>query len=90
MHDTDLVLDGNAAAGALSEVFTAEATSALVTCASCGARGAIGTVALYAHAPGMVLRCPTCTGVLLRLAEIRGQIVADFGGVRQLLFVPAD
>jgi hypothetical protein len=33
----DLRLDGNAAAGLLSEVFTHEATAAAVRCASCGA-----------------------------------------------------
>ena len=32
-------LDGNAAAGLLAEVFTMEATTAVVTCAGCGGPG---------------------------------------------------
>jgi hypothetical protein len=35
-------LDGNAAAGLLAEVFTVEATTAVVTCAGCGASGPLG------------------------------------------------
>jgi len=56
MDETDLRLDGNAAAGLLSEVFAIEATSAVLKCASCGAMGAVGAVHAYMDGPGMVLR----------------------------------
>jgi hypothetical protein len=79
-------LYGNAAAGVLAEVFTAEATSAEVTCAGCGARGAIGTVLVYEGGPGTVLRCPACDAVLMRFARVRGRLVADLRGARLLSF----
>ena len=84
MHDDDLRLDGNAAAGLLSELFSVEATEALLTCAHCGARGAVGAVHVYARGPGTVLRCPSCTQVLIRIARVRGRLVADLRGVARL------
>ena len=76
----DLMLDGNSAAGLLSEVFTAEATTAVATCASCGASGALGAAHVYAHGPGLVVRCPGCSAVLMRFARIRGRVLADLRG----------
>ena len=76
----DLRLDGNAAAGLLSEVFTAEATTAVAACASCGAEGALGAAHVYANAPGLVVRCPGCSAVLMRFARIRDRVVADLRG----------
>jgi hypothetical protein len=84
--DSELRLDGNAAAGLLSEVFTAEATTAVVRCASCGATGAVGAVEVYAQGPGTVLRCPGCSAVLMRFARIRGRVVADLRGTGALTF----
>ena len=82
----DLRLDGNAAGGLLSEVFTHEATAAIVRCASCGAEGAVATVQVYSQAPGVVLRCPGCEEVIMRFARIRGQLVADLRGVARMTF----
>ena len=76
----DLHLDGNAAAGLLAEVFTLDATSAIVRCAGCGHTDPIGATIVYAHAPGVVLRCRGCSGVLMRFAEIRDRIVVDLRG----------
>jgi ribosomal protein S27E len=85
MDDTDLMLDGNAAAGLLSELFVFETTAAMVTCASCGARGPVGATHVYDdRGPGMVLRCPHCSAMLLRAARIRGRMVADLRGVARL------
>ncbi len=84
MAVADLHLDGNAVAGMLSEVFSVEATTAVVTCATCGATGAVGAVMVYSHAPGVVLRCPECTQVLMRFTRIRSRMVADFGGISRL------
>jgi hypothetical protein len=84
----ELRLDGNAAAGLLSEVFTPEATAAAVRCASCGNEGAVGEAAVYANAPGLVVRCTACAGVIMRFARIRGRLVADLRGVARLMFSP--
>ena len=84
MHDTDLRLDGNAVAGLLAEVFTLEATTALVRCAGCGHEDAVGATTVYANAPGVVVRCRGCAGVLMRFAEIRDTVMVDLRGVALL------
>jgi hypothetical protein len=68
MTDDDLgfVLDGNAAAGALREVFAADITTAQIQCDTCGWGGAVGTLRYYAAPMGVVLRCTNCTAILLR------------------------
>jgi DNA-directed RNA polymerase subunit RPC12/RpoP len=85
MQEQDLRLDGNAAAGILSEVFTAEMTSATGTCAHCGASNALGTVQLYTQAPGTVLRCPNCTALLMCMVRMpEGGFVVDLSGLRRI------
>ena len=69
MDGQDLRLDGNAEAGLLREIFTFELTSARGRCDNCGAIAEVGAVTVYAHAPGVVLRCPKCEAVLLRVAR---------------------
>ena len=86
MNDAELRLDGNAAAGLLSEVFAAEMTAAIGTCAHCGATNAIGAVWVYAHAPGTVLRCPDCTEVLMTIVRAHERLHVDVAGVRRLQF----
>ena len=84
IHDNELRLDGNAVAGLLSELFATEPTMVMLTCASCGAERALGAAHAYTRGPGTVLRCPSCTEVLLRVAEIRGRLMADMRGVSRL------
>ena len=45
---SDLVLDGNAAAGLLEEIFVPEITSAQVECEACGHIAAVASLRLYA------------------------------------------
>ena len=40
-NDLDFVMDGNAAAGALREVFAVDVTSAHIQCDTCGSVGAV-------------------------------------------------
>ena len=87
MEDADLRLDGNAAAGLLGEVFAAEMTSALGTCDGCGATNALGSVQLYAHAPGSVLRCPSCTAMLMCIVRLPDGLVVDLSGLRRIRMV---
>jgi hypothetical protein len=88
MDEHDLRLDGNAAAGALGEVFALEITAARGTCASCGATAELGAVVVYAHAPGTVLRCPACAAVLVRLVRGPDRVWLDARGVSCLELVP--
>ena len=75
-------LDGNAAAGDLSEVFALEATAATAVCAGCGASGAVAEAMVYDAGMGTVLRCPSCDAVLLRVAHLRDEVVIEMRGVR--------
>ena len=77
-------LDGNAAGGMLTEVFAADVTSAMCTCDHCGATGAVAAAEAYMRGPGLVLRCPQCENVLLRIVRIRERLLLDTGGVRTL------
>jgi Family of unknown function (DUF6510) len=85
MDDADLRLDGNAAAGLLQEVFAAEMTTAMCTCASCGADNVLGATHLYLQAPGAVLRCPSCTAVVMCVVRFPdGGLVVDLSGLRRI------
>lgn len=85
----EMRLDGNALAGLLSEMFAVEMTTAVVSCAHCGATGVVAAEQVYVQAPGVVVRCPGCTGVIMRFAQIRGRLVADMHGVSRVeLSVP--
>jgi hypothetical protein len=77
-------LDGNALAGALDQ-FVSDLTSAQCMCAGCGSSGPLAAALLYTKAPGMVLRCPTCTAVLLCLTDQGDRQVLTIDGVRHLV-----
>jgi hypothetical protein len=79
MQEPD-VLDGNVAAGVLADVFRADATTAIVTCASCGAAGPLAAGVVYVSEMGLVIRCRQCSEVLLRCAQIRERLVLDMRG----------
>ena len=80
-------LDGNAAGGGLSDLFAVDLTAARSRFASCGMTSMLGAHHLYADAPAMVVRCPTCTGVVLRFASQDGRMLLDLRGA-ELLTVP--
>ena len=79
----ELMLDGNAIAGFLQEVFAVEMTTAIGTCGGCGAAGPVGAVHLYRGA-GIVLRCPHCNNVLAKIVKNDSQVWIDFQGIRTL------
>jgi hypothetical protein len=84
-----LRLDGNAAAGILSEVFAADLTAARATCAGCGATRAVGALLVYAHGMGTVVRCPGCDGVVLRVARTPTRVWLDLTGARHIAIAAA-
>jgi Zn finger protein HypA/HybF involved in hydrogenase expression len=77
-------LDGNAIGGLLRDIFVMEMTGAQGTCASCGAVNEVGRVHVYVHAPGTVVRCPSCEAVLMRVVRGRGRYWIDLTGIRCL------
>jgi len=73
-------VDGNAAAGILSEVFASDLTTARAKCAGCGANGAVGLLLVYAHGMGTVMRCPECDSVVLRISRTPTHLWLDATG----------
>jgi hypothetical protein len=84
-----LRLDGNAAAGVLSEIFATEITAGRAKCAGCGSVQTIGALHVYSHGMGLVVRCPGCDGVILRVARTPTHIWLDARGAVSLV-VAAD
>ena len=77
-------LDGNAAAGELSRIFTMDITSAEGQCANCGARRRFAEAHVYMEGPGVVARCPVCEHVVLRCANTRQRVFLDVRGMTYL------
>jgi Zn finger protein HypA/HybF involved in hydrogenase expression len=81
MQTEEMRLDGNAAAGMLRELFVADVTSAVVTCRACGEIGPVGRLLEYGHAMGVILRCPTCESVMLRVVHGPDALRLDASGI---------
>jgi uncharacterized protein DUF6510 len=77
-------LDGNAIGGLLLEVFGVEMTTAKGVCASCGAAAEVATLVVYLQAPGTVVRCRGCGGVMVVIVDRRGVKCVDLRGVATL------
>jgi Zn finger protein HypA/HybF involved in hydrogenase expression len=80
----ELMLDGNAVAGILQEIFTAEMTASPTECANCGREGELGTLLAFTQAPGVVLRCPACESVMVRIVQTPDAIYLDARGTVHL------
>jgi len=81
-------LDGNAIAGTLAEMFAFNVTMAVTTCAHCQATRPMAEMRAYVRAPGIVLRCPSCDGVQLRLVQSSERTWLDLRGI-EVLQIPA-
>jgi hypothetical protein len=79
-------LDGNVAGGALAMIFGADVTAVPGRCGHCGVVNMVGAMRAYVQAPGMVLRCPACDGVVLRVVETPDSTYVDLRGVAYLRF----
>jgi hypothetical protein len=75
-----LMLDGNALAGLLQELFDAEMTVAPIECASCGHNGEMGGLWAFVESPGYILRCPDCQNIIMRIAVTPQQVFLDARG----------
>jgi hypothetical protein len=81
----DNYLDGNAAAGELSNIFTMDVTAAKGQCAHCGATKRFAEAHLYLQAPGIVARCAVCEHVILRFVKARERAFLDLSGMTRLI-----
>jgi Family of unknown function (DUF6510) len=79
-------LDGNAIGGVLEEIFGRDLTIALGICANCRAQHQVGGLHVY-RAAGVVVRCPDCDAVLMRIVEAPQRIWVDLQGISTLQVV---
>jgi hypothetical protein len=77
------MVDGNAVAGLLAEVFSVEMTTAIGTCGACGVAEPIGATHVFRGA-GAVLRCPHCHNALVAIVKNDERLWLAFLGLRGL------
>ena len=76
----ELMLDANATAGLLHEIFGVEMTASHTECANCGNEAEMGTLLAFTHGPGITLRCSTCEQVMIRIVQTPEAIHLDARG----------
>jgi hypothetical protein len=77
------MVDGNAVAGLLQDVFAVEMTTAIAMCDTCGATDAVGALHVFRGA-GIVMRCPHCENVLVTIATDNTRVWIGFAGLHTL------
>jgi len=87
MQTEEMRLDGNAAAGMLGELFASDVTTAIALCRGCGNTGPVGGMLEYGQAMGIVLRCPACETVMLRVVRTPRAFYLDVSGTA-ILSIP--
>lgn len=80
----DLTVDGSAIGGLLASALGRDMTGDEERCAHCGTTSIIATMRVYARGPGVVVRCPACTDVVLRIVETPGGLRIDASGATHL------
>lgn len=76
--------DGNAIAGLLTQVLAVDPTSILRTCQSCADRRPIADHRAY-HGAGIVLRCPSCEDVALRIGLGAERLTVELRGTFEIV-----
>ena len=79
-----MMLDANAAAGMLRDIFGAEMTAVPSQCAHCGNVAEVGSTHAWMEGPGVVLRCSICHEVVLRVVETPTDHYVDARGAMYL------
>jgi hypothetical protein len=90
MESDAMRVDGNAMAGVLGELFVREMTDARIACGGCGKVEPVGAEHAYTQAPGIVMRCCHCDGVLLVVSQAGRTSRVGLGGARWLEFAEDD
>lgn len=80
------MLDGNAVGGMLISLFGVEMTHIPGRCANCHKVSMVGALRAYTRGPGVVLRCPWCGQVVMRLVDRGDEILVDMRGAMLLRF----
>jgi len=82
----ELSVDGNAIAGLLATMFGREVTALEERCVHCGTISVVGTLRVYMRGPGIVVRCPACAEVVVRIVETPRGTMVDVSGATLLRF----
>ena len=80
----ETMLDGNAAAGMLHEIFGSDMTAVPSQCSHCGNVAEMGSTHAWMDGPGIVLRCSVCHGVVIRIVETPTARFVDARGAAYL------
>jgi hypothetical protein len=83
---SDLLLDGNVAAGLLQRIFIPDITLAKIRCASCDCVSGVGSLTLHASPMGAVLKCEDCESDLMRAVDTPRGLWLEITGARYLRF----
>jgi hypothetical protein len=78
--NTALMMDGNAVAGRLEDIFGRDMTTAVTRCAGCASQAEMGALMVFTRGPGVVLRCPTCEAIIARIVETTTALYLDARG----------
>ncbi|MDL9979826.1 DUF6510 family protein [Microbacterium sp. ASV49] len=78
------IVDGNAAAGMLSEVIDGDATTLIGTCAGCGAVAYIAEAVVELDDVAAIMRCRSCTHTLLTVLRAPEGVRIVFGTLGEL------
>jgi len=79
--NTALMVDGNAIAGELEQIFGHDMTMAVARCAGCASDSKMATLMAFVRGPGVVLRCPSCQSVIARIVETPTATYLDARGM---------
>jgi len=77
-------IDGNVLAGPLSEIFSADMTTAMGRCAGCGDVSPLAMAMVYVKPGAFVARCHLCDTMLLTLIQSSGTNRLDLAGLAGL------
>lgn len=78
--NTEMMLDGNALGGMMLNMFGVEMTASETECAHCGTANEMGALLVFNQAPGIIVRCPACSQVMVRMVQTPTAIYLDARG----------
>ncbi|MEP7041183.1 MAG: DUF6510 family protein [Chloroflexota bacterium] len=82
--DEPMMLDANAVAGDLAELFGSDMTVTIHRCVHCGNVGQMGTLLAWTQGPGITLRCCICRDVVVRIVRTPSRTLIDVSGAAYL------
>jgi hypothetical protein len=79
-----VVVDGNAAAGMLADVFAGDVTSIVGVCGGCGSIAPLAEAVVEIDEVAAIIRCRRCTHTLVTVLQAQGGTRIVIGTLREL------